>query len=131
MECRLSRSAEPWQCIVYLRFSHDQKRQPLELVTNPQFGEIIYYRTEVEERIRRAQRAVLNPDSPPEYFLNGGVTATGGGSHTTFTMNCVILKISGPDVVDLSFCDLPGGFIYSSFSTSLRSLPHRFNRQRF
>ena len=119
MECRLSRSAEPWQCIVYLRFSHDQKRQPLEHITNPQFGEIIYDRTEVEERIRRAQRAVLNPDSPLEYFLNGGVAAAESGPHTTFTMNCVSLKISGPDVVDLAFCDLPGEFIFSVFSSSL------------
>jgi len=113
MECRLSYSAEPWQCTVYLRFSHDQKGQPLGQVTNPQFGEIIYERTEVEERIRRAQHAVLNPDTPLEDFLHGETTAV-GGSHATFTMNCVCLRISGPEVVDLSFCDLPGEF-YSPF----------------
>ncbi|KIM36796.1 hypothetical protein M413DRAFT_13760 [Hebeloma cylindrosporum] len=108
MECRLSRSAEPWQCIVSLRFSHDQKRQALDQVTNPQFGEIIYDRTEVEERIRRAQRAVLNPELPLDYFLEGRLVAAENGPQTTFTMNCVSLRISGPDVVDLSFCDLPG-----------------------
>jgi len=108
MECRLSRSAEPWQCIVYLRFSHDRQHQSLEQVTNPQFGEVMYDRTEVEERIRRAQRAVLNPELPLDYFLNGGVATAENGPQTTFTMNCVSLKISGPDVVDLSFCDLPG-----------------------
>ena len=115
MECRLSRSEGPWQCTVHLRLSHDQKGQLLEQVSNPQFGEIIYERTEVEERIRRAQRAVLNPETPPEYFLKGGVAAV--GPHTTFTMNCVTLTINGPDVADLSFCDLPGGFVSSVFST--------------
>lgn len=35
------------------------------------FGEIIYDKAEVEERIRRAQRAILSPDKPLRSFLEG------------------------------------------------------------
>ena len=35
----------------------------------------------------------------------------------TFSRNTVVLKVSGPDIVDLSFVDLPG---------MPRALPHPF-----
>ena len=60
-ECRLSRSDSPWQCIVSLRFITDAQGQLLGQARNDVFGSVIYDQSEVEDRIRRAQRAILNP----------------------------------------------------------------------
>ncbi|PFH47395.1 hypothetical protein AMATHDRAFT_6772 [Amanita thiersii Skay4041] len=105
-ECRLSQSDKPWQCVVSLRFTTDANGQPLGQARNEVFGSIIKDKSEVEERIKRAQRAILNPSSPPAKFLDGEDEDT--GSELSFSRNCVSLQISGPDVADLSFCDLPG-----------------------
>ncbi|KIL62474.1 hypothetical protein M378DRAFT_199179 [Amanita muscaria Koide BX008] len=106
-ECRLSFSEKPWECIPSLRFTTDVKGQPLGQARNVPFGSPIYERSKVEERIRRAQRAILNPSRSPDEFLH----ETGEDDtrpELTFSTNCVTLKITGPDVTDLSFCDLPG-----------------------
>ena len=63
----------------------------------------------MEERIRRAQRAILNPSKPFEHFLEGN-EETQDLAELSFSNNCVSLQISGPDMADLSFCDLPGTF---------------------
>lgn len=110
-ECRLSRSDAPWQCVVSLRFITDANGQALGQARNDPFGSIIYDKTEVEERIRRAQLAILNPQIPAKSFLHGEANDE-GSMHTqgqlSFSHNSVTLQISGPDVADLSFCDLPG-----------------------
>jgi hypothetical protein len=36
------------------------------------------------------------------------------GNELSFSTNCVSLQISGPSVADLSFCDLPGEFLFLS-----------------
>lgn len=106
-ECRLSRSDNPWQCVVSLRFITDEKGQPLGQARNEPFGAIITDKADVEGRIRRAQRAILNPKKPRKHFLEGE-DEDGLDSELSFSNNCVSLQISGPDVADLSFCDLPG-----------------------
>ncbi|CAA7260361.1 unnamed protein product [Cyclocybe aegerita] len=106
-ECRLSKSTSPWQCTVSLRFTTDDSGQNLGQARNEVFGNIIHNKSEVEERIRRAQRAILNPDRSLEDILQEDVNAT-YENQLSFSMNCVSLQISGPDVADLSFCDLPG-----------------------
>lgn len=63
-------------------------------------------KSEVEDRIRRAQRAVLNPSTPCEQFLDGEELEV--DYELTFSKNCVCLQINGSDVADLSFVDLPG-----------------------
>lgn len=76
---------------------------------NQQFGKVIYDKDLVEERIRRAQRAILNPKVKPKRFLEDSADEVEGTeSQLSFSSNCVSLQISGPDVADLSFCDLPG-----------------------
>jgi hypothetical protein len=110
-ECRLSRGAPnaAWQCRVALRFTHDRTGQPLGQARNEDFGPVIFDKALVEERIRRAQRAILNPSSPRTQFLEGedeDLDAT----ELSFSSNVVSLAISGPGVADLSFCDLPGTF---------------------
>ncbi|RXW23709.1 hypothetical protein EST38_g2143 [Candolleomyces aberdarensis] len=106
-ECRLSRSDTPWHCKVSLRFIKDRNGQPLGQARNEDFGTVIYDKAEVEERIRRAQRAILNPSSPRSQFLDGDEEDP-ENSELTFSSNVVSLAISGPGVADLSFCDLPG-----------------------
>ena len=71
------------------------------------FGSVIYDQSEVEERIRQAQRAILNPKKQPKDFLDNE-DEDELDSELNFSTNCVSLQISGPEVADLSFCDLPG-----------------------
>jgi energy-coupling factor transporter ATP-binding protein EcfA2 len=109
-ECRLSYSDEPWKCIISLRFITDASGQPLSQVRNESFGPTIFNKVKVEERIRRAQRAILNPSIAYRQFLEGE-DEDPEERQLTFSTNCVSLQISGRDVADLSFCDLPGKFV--------------------
>jgi len=93
---------------VSLRFSTDAGGAPLGQTRNENFGPPIYKKSEVEDRIRRAQRAILNPSKPVKNFLNDDEDVSVGKTELSFSHNCVSLQISGPDVADLSFCDLPG-----------------------
>lgn len=102
-ECKLAHSTDAWKCMVYVRFSKDEP-----------FGPPITDKSQVEERIRRAQRAILNPSKPYQQFLEG--EDVDGPAELSFSTNCVSLQISGPDVADLSFCDLPG--LIASVSSS-------------
>jgi hypothetical protein len=86
------------------------------------FGSIIHNKEEVEERIRRAQRAILNPSKSTKQFLDGDDEDV-GEAELSFSNNCVSLQISGPDVADLSFCDLPGIFsLFSQFQFSVQNI---------
>jgi len=106
-ECRLSYSDNPWSCKVVLTKTFDKDGQP---VGSPQiipFGAVITEKSRVEERIRRAQRAILNPSTGYETFLLGP-DEDPDEKELSFSKNCVCLELSGPDLTDLSFCDLPG-----------------------
>ncbi|THU86328.1 hypothetical protein K435DRAFT_868411 [Dendrothele bispora CBS 962.96] len=107
-EC--SMSANPtWKCTVSLRIMTDSTGQLLGEPRNEQFGPVIYEKSQVEDRIRRAQRALLHPNVPRSKFLEENEEdIIDDPSAPTFSSNCVSLKISGPNIVDLSFCDLPG-----------------------
>ncbi|KAI0001001.1 P-loop containing nucleoside triphosphate hydrolase protein [Russula vinacea] len=59
------------------------------------------------ERIRRAQCAILNPDTPNTFFLEAPLNVL-EERHLSFSSNSVCLEISGRDVEDLTFIDLPG-----------------------
>lgn len=63
-------------------------------------------KSEVEDRVRRAQRAILNPKIPVKEFLDDSPNSS--SSELGFSANTICLHISGRDVADLSFCDLPG-----------------------
>lgn len=108
-ECRLARADGRWRCSVALRFTVDENGQALGQARTVAFGDVIYDKVDVEDRLRRAQRAILNPRRRPDYFLStesDEVEEPEG--QLTFSSNCVELRISGPEVADLSFCDLPG-----------------------
>jgi hypothetical protein len=106
-ECKLSQSNEPWKCNVSLRFTTDINGQVLGQVRNETFGPTITVKSDVEERIRRGQRAILNPSTPSRKFLESADEDI-GVNELTFSTNCISLQITGPNVADLSFCDLPG-----------------------
>lgn len=106
-ECRLSRKDQPWTCVISLSFILDENGQKLGKLRKEQFGDPIFDKAEVEERIRRAQRAILNPTIPVRQLLNGSNEDI-EEPDLTFSRNYVSLEISGADVDDLSFCDLPG-----------------------
>jgi len=101
-ECRLSRSTDTWKCLVSLCTVDDGRQQ------NELFGDVINDKSEVEDRIRRAQRAILNPKIRKERGANHYLHADDENMELTFSTDYVSLQISGPDVADLSFCDLPG-----------------------
>lgn len=106
-ECRLASSTETWKSIISLRFIKDANGQLLGTARNEQFGEVIHDKAEVEERIRRAQRAILNPNRRSTDFLEGEDEDL-PENLLSFSTNCVSVQITGPGVADLSFCDLPG-----------------------
>ncbi len=72
-----------------------------------EFGDPIYTKSLVTERIRRAQCAILNPDTTFTYFLDAPPDAL-EQKRLSFSSNSICLEISGNDVEDLSFVDLPG-----------------------
>ncbi|OCH91060.1 hypothetical protein OBBRIDRAFT_551710 [Obba rivulosa] len=102
IKCRLKHSEDQWQCTVSVQFLANG--MPREEV----FGNPISIKSEVEDRIRRAQRAILNPGVPDLYrYLNSAEDDT-TQTDLSFSSNCISLEITGNDVVDLDFVDLPG-----------------------
>lgn len=99
-ECRLTHSDTPWTCSVKLHFP-DQSANARVVP----FGDPIFSKADVEERIRRAQRAILNPSMGHKTFLEGTDV---GENESSFSRNYVSLEISGKELADLSFVDLPG-----------------------
>ncbi|KAH9965473.1 P-loop containing nucleoside triphosphate hydrolase protein [Russula dissimulans] len=108
-ECLLTHSSEPWRCVVSLRLVTDEdgavRAQPRRVA----FGDPIFDKALVTERIRRAQFAILNPGIPPEQFLNASPEESEDRPfRLSFSSNSVCLEVRGRDVEDLSFVDLPG-----------------------
>ena len=88
------------------------------------FGAVITNKRRVEERIRRAQRAILNPSTNYDVFLLGPDEEP-DEKELGFSKNCVCLELSGPDLTDLSFCDLPGTYFpWYPVAPSLNRLFH-------
>ncbi|KAJ7027364.1 P-loop containing nucleoside triphosphate hydrolase protein [Mycena alexandri] len=104
-ECRLSRSDTPWKCVVELRFVTDKNGQTLGQPRTESFGDPILDKSKVEDRIRRAQRAILNPSKSARTFLEDDDE---DATEVSFSTNYISLQISGPEIADLSFVDLPG-----------------------
>lgn len=92
--------------MVVLRFTTG-KDGDLGTPLNIPFGDPIYNKSDVEGRLKRAQRAILNPRTDYRNFLDGP-DEDPAQNEISFSTNCVSLQISGKDLTDLSFCDLPG-----------------------
>ncbi|KAJ7107935.1 hypothetical protein C8R44DRAFT_986987 [Mycena epipterygia] len=83
---------------------HRQNRPNTRLASQRTFGEPIFDESEVEDRIRRAQRAILNSSKTSRDFLDDDDEDL---SEVSFSTNFISLQIRGPEVADLSFVDLP------------------------
>jgi hypothetical protein len=93
--------------VVSLRIVTEDDGSLLPQPHSLEFGDPIYSKSFVTERIRRAQCAILNPDTPSTFFLVAPADAL-EQKLLSFSSNSVCLEISGSDVEDLSFVDLPG-----------------------
>ena len=79
----------------------------------------IYDPTEIEDVLRWAQIAILNPNISHELYVpNEGAIAketelpeAAERTEASFSPNIVALEMKGPDLPDLSFYDLPGVFL--------------------
>lgn len=110
MECRLTRSERDWSCQIKIRWEyHNDGRTRREEVAEVDFGPFLSDKALVEPMLRRAQAAILNPDISPSSFAEMSDDGLKAGSDTLpFSRNVICLELSGPDLVDLSFVDLPG-----------------------
>lgn len=106
IECRLTRGDGPWSCRVFLRFVTASDGTSVSDLPKEPFGDVITDKDFLEDRISRAQFAILNPSTPASTFLE--CDAVTGGNELTFSPNIVCLEISGPDYSEISFIDLPG-----------------------
>jgi hypothetical protein len=114
MECRLTNSSNPWQCQVLLRRETDANGTKISAKEEP-FGPLLFNKEDLEEMLRRAQLAILNPSLPADYFVDFDTSALAPGERPadserqlSFSDDVVCLDLSSPDVTDLSFIDLPG-----------------------
>ncbi len=109
MEFRLSYSEDAWRSQVSLRFEKNSAGNQLTNVREHKFGPIIHSKNELEDMLRRAQIAVLNPSTPAAHFETADLQHTSMlENELSFSPNVVCVDVSGPDVPDLSFIDLPG-----------------------
>ena len=132
MEINLSESepGQPWTCRVYLSrkymFDGSQKITKIPRRSNPlgpwieqdQEDELFTTITEkgdVQEAIKWAQLAVLNPSHPPSDYIPGQNAATGLHQQVKFSPNVVRLDISSSNFPNLSFYDLPGVISQAEF----------------
>ncbi|KAK6537183.1 hypothetical protein TWF694_011380 [Orbilia ellipsospora] len=111
----------PWNCQISLRFHKkyvkrkNPKGDPWEEAAHQQFNFMIVRDPEdVETALIKAQLAILNPSRPWGEFVDIPVTYTGpalAGSETTevpFSPNVICMEITGHNIPNLSFIDLPG-----------------------
>ena len=111
MECRLQ-SAPSWSCDIILRFHFDASGVPLAEPKDYKFGDTIFDPNQVEDKLRRAQSAILNPGVDHACFLQETIQDVGSlKDGLSFSYNVVCLRVSGPNVPDLYFYDLPGNLM--------------------
>lgn len=119
MECWLSYVEGGWSCQIKIRWEYDESSKDskrLEEVKEVHFGPLLTDRSQVEPMLRRAQAAVLNPHLSEEKFVEMGeeklkASKVEGRKSLLFSRNIVCIELSGPDLVDLSFVDLPGTLV--------------------
>lgn len=131
MEINLSHSepSQPWTCNVYLsrKYMFDGSRK-IKIPKKFQLGPWIEQDQEdelfltlsdkgdVQEAVKWAQLAILNPGRPPADYIPGQNAGTDGSHYQVkFSPNVVRLDISAPDFPNLSFYDLPGVISQAEF----------------
>lgn len=112
MEVVLSHSdGEAWSCQISLRIMYDVKGILLSEPRVIPFGETLHNSEEVEMRLFRAQSAVLQLPLMEEFSVNQFLQddyEVPAKHPVDFSRNVVTLEVCGPDLVNVTFIDLPG-----------------------
>lgn len=110
MECRLSSSSGAWQCQVSIRWEFGKDGSAKDEVHEVPFGGLITSKADVELALRRAQTAVLNPHIPSSKYsaLSLEDLRKEPPNKLLFSRNVVCVDLTGPELTDLAFIDLPG-----------------------
>ena len=123
-EFRMMHSDEPWSCQISIRRELDtgvvNEQHSTTQETN--FGPRLSDCQEVELMIKRAQVAALNSrnhgsdfcrmnEEELETYMPKFIPSSQNYTISPFTRNVICVNISGPDLEDLSFVDLPGEWI--------------------
>lgn len=93
---------------VLLRNEKDVKGNKLPEIREDKFGPAIFDKSSLEQMLRRAQLAILNPSLPTKQFETVDTDGLIDLTELQFSPNVVCVDISGPGVTNLSFIDLPG-----------------------
>ena len=137
MECRLKNNDRPWQCQILLRREVNENGERIhnEAAIETLFGPVHHDKAELEEMIRRAQLAILNPGVGQEFFEVFDTSSLARGEkpdispkQLQFSSNVVCLDLQGPDLPDLSFIDLPGKLPPHRFYLSLTRVRYHLYR---
>ncbi|KIK58161.1 hypothetical protein GYMLUDRAFT_74954 [Collybiopsis luxurians FD-317 M1] len=112
-ECRLSSSHNSWSCRISIRTEFNSTGKRLAAVSERRFGECITDKSQVKLFLRRAQFAVLNPDTSWNKILSASAEdlrtwSAQSTSSPSFSRNVICVDVEGPDLTELSFVDLPG-----------------------
>jgi len=65
-------------------------------------------KSELEEMLRKAQLAILNPRDDPQKFVSIDLASESLPRQVPFSPNVISLEIQGPNLPELYFYDLPG-----------------------
>lgn len=100
-----------WSCQISLRISFDANGNSLSEPHTIPFGDILYDSQSVEKRLFLAQAAILQLPFMEEFSVEDFLQE----DHEVpvkppvdFSRNVVRLDVSGPELVDVTFIDLPG-----------------------
>jgi hypothetical protein len=139
MECRLQQSGKPWESQVFLRIETDSSGRRLNQIKETKFGPVLYDKDALELMLRHAQLAILNPSVDSSKFVRldekealpaADGPPLGSKEQLAFSSNVVCIDVSGPDVVDLSFIDLPGApSLFLLFNGYMFIDKHRYHFQ--
>ena len=127
LEINLTESGDnaPWTCNVILSYKYiymptktdhraqgATKARPLGpwVQQSPEHHDFVtlHSKDQVEEALRCAQLAILNPHQPPTLYAPFQNRQTPETIKVKFSPNVIRLDISGPKLLNLSFFDLPG-----------------------
>ncbi|KAF3400389.1 Interferon-induced GTP-binding protein Mx1 [Talaromyces pinophilus] len=124
MEINLSESDQPWKCEVTLSYSYTYSTKGgLRKITKanklgPWYETAesqdvpfltLHSKNQVQDAIKRAQLAILNPHKDPAEFLpSSSLNIDDATAPVKFSPNVVRLDISAPHFPNLAFYDLPG-----------------------
>jgi hypothetical protein len=109
----MTQSSNSWSCCVFIRREFDNAGNKVNEIRETPFGDSITDKNEVEDRLRRAQLAILYPDieevewlrCPPGELYK---LITRSKEASSFSRNVVCVDLDGDGLTDLAFIDLPG-----------------------